>query len=236
MPARRQNRVSNGDQPGGGRCHDPRQGMAPGAHRPGHDQSSPSARSSHPIQGDQEERERRTGTNMRRPRGDRRRPALPGRHLPAPHPPRRPRLPGMAARTRAHPRQPAPRRSEPGNSEPELRPTARAATALRLPSHHARARRAATRINHRSHRQRAHEHRARAGTGIRTAGIRLPCRGRAPLPRHVGPRDRGHPLGRCAIRGALYLDAPPGHCLRPGGADGPVGVAGREFLRKTELR
>ncbi len=36
--------------------------------------------------------------------GDRGRTALPGRHLPASHPPRRSRLPGVAARTRAYPR------------------------------------------------------------------------------------------------------------------------------------
>ena len=47
--------------------------------------------------------------------------ALPGRDLPAFHPPRRPRLPGVAARTRAYPRRPTPPRSGPGNSEQELR-------------------------------------------------------------------------------------------------------------------
>jgi hypothetical protein len=41
--------------------------------------------------------------------GDRRRAALPGRHLPAPHPPRRDRLPDMAARTGADPQQSAKR-------------------------------------------------------------------------------------------------------------------------------
>ena len=41
--------------------------------------------------------------------GDRRRAALPGRHLPAPHPPRHDRLPHMAARTGADPQQSAKR-------------------------------------------------------------------------------------------------------------------------------
>ena len=42
--------------------------------------------------------------------GDRRRAALPGRHLPSLYPARRPRLPRVAARTRADPHQPARRR------------------------------------------------------------------------------------------------------------------------------
>ena len=54
------------------------------------------------------------GRPPRRRAGHRRRAAVPGRHLPAPHPPRRDRLPHLAARASTNPRQTRRRRSARG--------------------------------------------------------------------------------------------------------------------------